>query len=610
MSTHQCEWNKLIWNDLITQFQRKGFSLSTEVQVYIANIIEAMNKLYDSRDPRSNFKEIMTEISEQTTRYLNKWAEETLQKSERHFSSVVETASDAIITVDSCGIIVFINQSVNKIFGFTQEELIGKPVTIIIPERFKAVHETAFQRVAETGKTKIIGRTLELMALKRDGSEFPSELSISTWKSNANIFFTAIIRDITKRKKAEETIAIDYHIQKSLSSVLKISLEPISLEKQLEQILNYILPIPWLALEQKGCIFIVEDRFLVMKAHYGLPLDIRIECARVAFGDCYCGRAAATEKSVFSNTGDEHTHISQSDIYYKPHGHLCIPILYAGKLLGVMNMYVKEGKRRDEIQEEFLSAIANTLAGIIERKNVENAVLLAKEELETRVKERTERLDASLKEKELLLSEIHHRVKNNLQIVSSLLKLQSRNIHHSKYKEIFRNSENQIQTMALIHEELYRSVDLTNINFGDYLGKLTKELFSSYVIDVSRVSLKVNIEDVILSIDTAIPCGLIINELISNSLKHGFPEERVGVVSVSLKTDAINNEYELRVSDNGVGIKEGFDLKNTQTIGLYLVTNLVYNQLHGSIELNKDSIDSGTEFIIRFKKRITDIDKL
>ncbi|MBF0542143.1 MAG: PAS domain S-box protein [Nitrospirae bacterium] len=604
LTTHQCEWNKLIWNDFLSRFQNKGFALSTEVQVYINNLVESMNRLYDSSDPRSNFKEIMTDISQQTTRYINKWAEQTLQQSEKHFSSVVETASDAIITVDGCGIIVFGNQSVSKVFGFTQEEILGKPVTIIIPERFRAIHETAFKRFIETGKAKIIGRTLELLALRKDGSEFPSELSLSTWKSNESIFFTAIIRDITKRKKAEETIAIDYHIQKSLSSVLKISLEPISLEKQLEQILNHILPIPWLALEQKGCIFIVEEKsnVLVMKAHYGLPENIRKSCSSVPFGKCHCGKVAVTGKTLFATESDKyHTEITAN---HKPHGHLCIPILSAGKLLGVMNMYVKEGRRRDEIQEEFLSAIADTLAGIIERKKVEDAIRTAKDELETRVKERTERLDTSLKEKELLLSEIHHRVKNNLQIVSSLLKLQSRNINNTKYREIFRNSENQIQTMALIHEELYRSVDLTNINFGDYLGKLTKELFSSYVVDVSRIALLVNIENVILGIDTAIPCGLIINELISNALKYGFPGDKKGAVCVTLKTDPNTEECELRVSDNGIGIKGDVDLSNTQSLGLYLVTNLIDNQLHGSIELKREN---GTEFIMRFKKRLSSI---
>ena len=602
--THQCEWNKLIWNDLLTQFQQKGFALSTEAQIYINNLTESMNKLYDSSDPRSNLKEIMTDISAQTTRYINKWTQETLAQSERHFSSVVETASDAIITVDSCGIVVFGNKSIEKVFGFTQEELLGKPVTIIIPERFRNIHDTAFQRFLATGKAKIIGKTLELMALRKDGSEFPSELSLSTWKSNESIFFTAIIRDITKRKKAEETIAIDYHIQKSLSSVLKISLEPLSLEKQLEQILNHILPIPWLALEQKGCIFIVDEKsnVLVMKAHYGLPENVKLSCSRVPFGQCHCGMVASTGKTVFAETNDKyHAEVSGA---HKPHGHLCLPIVSAGKLLGVMNMYVKQGKRRDEIQEEFLSAIADTLAGIIERKKVEDAIRLAKEELETRVKERTERLDAGLKEKELLLSEIHHRVKNNLQIVSSLLKLQSRNINHAKYKEIFRNSENQIQTMALIHEELYRSVDLTNINFGGYLGKLTKELFSSYVVDTKRISLNVNIENGVLGIDTAIPCGLIINELISNSLKYGFPEERRGVVSVFLKTDDISDECELRVSDNGIGIQGEIDLNNSQTLGHYLVTNLVENQLHGTIELNRIG---GTEFIMRFKKRSSSV---
>ncbi len=212
----------------------------------------------------------------------------------------------------------------------------------------------------------------------------------------------------------------------------------------------------------------------------------------------------------------------------------------------------------------------------------------------TERKKADEKIKASLKEKEVLLREIHHRVKNNLQVISSLLSLQSAYINDSQLKEMLKEIKNRIRSMALIHEKLYQSEALAETNFEEYIRSLAHGLVRSYAISTGAVTLTVDVGDVSLSINTAIPCGLIINELVSNSLKHAFPDGK-GEIRIALYP--VNDSIELDISDNGVGIPEDIDFKTTETLGLRLVTILVEDQLDGEITLIRNK---GTEFRIRF----------
>jgi len=208
-----------------------------------------------------------------------------------------------------------------------------------------------------------------------------------------------------------------------------------------------------------------------------------------------------------------------------------------------------------------------------------------------------DRLQASLSEKEVLLREVHHRVKNNMQVISSLLNLQSRRIQDPGVQEMFRESQRRIRSMALIHERLYQSSDLSRIEFSQYISNLASHLFHSYQISSNRVRLRLNTEEVFININTAIPCGLIVNELISNALKHAFPEGRTGEVTVELHR-APGDRYEVRVSDDGVGYPPGLDFRNTETLGMQIVNTLV-GQIDGTIEF---SGDKGTAFAISFQE--------
>jgi PAS domain S-box-containing protein len=212
-------------------------------------------------------------------------------------------------------------------------------------------------------------------------------------------------------------------------------------------------------------------------------------------------------------------------------------------------------------------------------------------------REAEERLKASLKEKEMLLREIHHRVKNNMQIISSLLRMQARSIKNNEAVQALLVSQNRIRSMSLIHEKLYRSEGFVDIDSSDYIISLIHGLFSSYGIDGDKIKLIAAIDPVELGMDSAISCGLIINELITNSLKHAFPEGRTGCIQISLRKRS-NDECELTVSDDGIGISEGMDFKNSDSLGLQLVSTLAEEQMQGRVAVERNH---GTKITIGFK---------
>ena len=219
-----------------------------------------------------------------------------------------------------------------------------------------------------------------------------------------------------------------------------------------------------------------------------------------------------------------------------------------------------------------------SLQDITERNNTEN------------------QLKTSLKDKDMLLREIHHRVKNNLQIISSLLNLQSRYITDGDALDVFSESQNRVRSMAIIHEKLYNSESMSEIDFGEYISDLTESLFYNYRVNPSKVKLKENMEEIFFDVDTAIPCGLIVNELITNCLKHAFPGDTKGEICIELFRK--DDKYVLNVKDDGVGFPEDIDFKNTESLGLQLVINLV-SQIEGTVELDSTN---GSSFNIIFNE--------
>ncbi|MDS4041858.1 MAG: PAS domain S-box protein [Candidatus Competibacter sp.] len=206
-----------------------------------------------------------------------------------------------------------------------------------------------------------------------------------------------------------------------------------------------------------------------------------------------------------------------------------------------------------------------------------------------------EKIKASLQEKEVLLKEIHHRVKNNLQVIISLLDLQADVVGEQATRDQFRESRDRVRSMALIHERLYRAADLASIDFAEYVRKLTDSLFSSYASANRLITLQTNIEPLSISVEHAVPCGLIINELITNALKYAFPPGRAGIIGVELKKSG-EKRVMLRVWDNGVGLPPAVDPQHSETLGLTIVATLI-RQLRGDLTLQRVG---GTGFTITF----------
>ncbi|MBF0342629.1 MAG: GAF domain-containing protein [Nitrospirae bacterium] len=340
------------------------------------------------------------------------------------------------------------------------------------------------------------------------------------------------------------------------------------------------------------------------------------------------GHSLNSKEGFYTNAPQTHPVFRNS----VPEGHvpierfLSVPAISRGKLIGQLN-FANSGRDYNDNDLKVVTQLATIYSIAVERKLIEdqreelkNHILLYANYLEKTVRERTQKLTltneqltseiqrreqverdimASLKDKEILLKEIHHRVKNNLQIISSLLSLQSETITDMKLHGIFQDSLNRIRSMALIHEHLYKSADMSKLDFSEYIESMAGELIASYgaysdTIPMLRLDIKVDYLDT----DIAIPCGLIICELISNSMKYAFPGSRRGEICIALSLNT-DGTFMLIVGDNGVGLPEDFDFKSTKSLGLMLVRDLITRKLRGSMEIDRNS---GATFKMLWRK--------
>jgi two-component sensor histidine kinase len=292
---------------------------------------------------------------------------------------------------------------------------------------------------------------------------------------------------------------------------------------------------------------------------------------------------------------------------------LMIPMVFQGRVVGLAE--ITDGQTERTFSDHQIS-LAQLLAHQA-ASAVENARLYEQSQQEIRRRRQAEeQITASLREKEVLLKEVHHRVKNNLQVISSLLYLQSQSTSDPDILAMFLDSQSRVRSMALIHERLYQTEDLARIDFSRYTRDLAEHLLHSYSIEAGAIILQVEADDMALGVDVAVPCGLILNELLSNSLKHAFPGQghpptgRSAVIGestgqedpampdrpqiqVELRSGG-EGSLHLRVADNGVGFPQDLDFRDTASLGLQLV-NILVSQLDGKIELQ---VNGGTEFRI------------
>jgi PAS domain S-box-containing protein len=334
---------------------------------------------------------------------------EALRKSEERFRQVVEYSPSAMVMVSTDGLIEMVNAQAEKVFGYARAELLGKPLEMLVPARFRGHHPGMRASFHAEPSSRPMGAGRDLFALRRDGSEFPVEIGLNPIRTDEGMKVLSVIVDISDRKAEEE------------------------------------------------------------------------------------------------------------------------------------------------------------------------------------------RIRASLKEKEMLLGEIHHRVKNNLQIIDSLLDLQSARVQDPASLAMLRDSQNRIRSMAFIHQMLYQSRDFAQVDFSQFLESLVPVLVSSYGVDPNHINLFIDAVEVFLPINAAIPCGLVVNELISNALKHAFPEGRGGEIRIELKRGGNDTAY-LAISDDGVGIPEDLVFEETSTLGLQLVMHLA-DQLGGEMTVKRSN---PTTFALRF----------
>ena len=288
-----------------------------------------------------------------------------LGESESRTRSILNASLDAIITIDEDDLVTCWSQQAEEMFGWTAEEVEGKGLAeLIVPEKYRQQHLDGIKAYIHTGEGPELNKRREVSALKKDGTEFPIELTIASIVVDGRRGFSSFIRDISDQKKAAAQINNDYHSQRVISSVLEISTRSIPFKEKLEQSLEAILSTPWLVLQGTGAIFVIDENSdtLLMAAQSGISETIQEECSRVPFGECLCGRTAESQEVTYASCID-HRHTVQYD-GINEHGHYCLPIQSEDKLMGVLNLYLNHHHQRSDEEIYFLSMIANTLGNM------------------------------------------------------------------------------------------------------------------------------------------------------------------------------------------------------------------------------------------------------
>jgi PAS domain S-box-containing protein len=464
--------------------------------------------------------------------------EEALRESEEKYRNVAEMAKDGIAIVQGTTL-VYLNQSLASMAGYSVEELLGTSfVRFVAPESVADV----LALVKNTLLGKPVSTFFPTRIRHRDGHtiEIEANGTMIVWQGKKALL--GIIRDVTERNRTEEALRESEEKYRNLAETI----HDFIVTTDFDGIITYANP----AARQ-----MVGGRDLVGAAmkEFMDPDQIRQHLEMLS-----ARRQGLSEPLSYE-------------------WHIKSPGDGSSLLLDVRSsLLVERGKP---------SGILFNARNITERKQMEEEIRSLNKTLEQRVSERTQQLDTSLKEKEILLREIHHRVKNNLQIVASLLNLQSRYIHDKDTLAAINESQNRVRAMALVHEKLYQAKNLSKINLNEYIRFLGNSLFQFYGVKSTQITFETVIRDISVDINTAVPLGLIINELISNSLKYAFPDGRKGAICISVRQE--NETYSILFKDDGIGIPDDLDWRNTQSLGLRLVNSLV-DQLDGTIELKKE----------------------
>jgi PAS domain S-box-containing protein len=463
------------------------------------------------------------------------------RKADEHrqlFQALVEGVQDyAISMLGPDGSILSWNQGAARINGYAEAEIVGQPFSLFYtPEDVEAGHPAEALRTARAeGKFEDEG-----WRVRRDGSRFWANVLITVLldKNGNPRGFSILTRDITERKQARERL--------------------LESERSLRLLADAMPQMVWTA-RPDGQLDYYNQRWYEFKG---------------------------------SSAGEE-GHENWKGILHPDDVQLCLNAWYAAVDSGLP--YEIEYRFRDRTSGGYRWYLARALPlrddeGAIVKwvgtaTDIDDHKRLS-EELERRVDERTKELRQSLAEKTTLLQEVHHRVKNNLQVVCSLLSMQIACADGAQFSGPLEDAHSRVLAMSLIHEQIYQSDTLADLNFGEYIEALADRLFTAYCVDPSRVRLELSVDLIHLDVNHAIPCGLILNELLSNSLKHAFRDGREGAVRVSLKRTG-DGHIELTVADDGNGLPAGFRLEDARSLGLLVVRTLIH-QLRADVQVTSD----------------------
>lgn len=476
--------------------------------------------LRDEKGQPVQIVDIMRDITER------KKVEQAIRESERRYRESIENSPSPIFAINKKGIIQIWNAACETTFQYKKEQMISKAHyrRLWNPKDLESIQA----KINKIWKGKTLNNE-NMTYFCKDGSIRHTVSRLYPLHDEENRIYACVFAntDITERKKMEDDLLTEHSFR---SGIIKNAAEGLCVSHEIKNF-PYIKFTIW------------NDRMTEMTGYTREEIN-RIGWYQSLHPDTDVqARAIDRMKDITKGNDllDEEWEITRSD-----------------------------GQKRT------LTISTSSLSS----SDGKNHVLAIMHDI-TQRRQAEEKMKASLKEKEVLLQEIHHRVKNNMQIISSLLNLQSNALIDKKTIELFRESRNRIRSMALIHEKLYQSQNLAQINFGEYIETLVTHLFHTYKIDLSVIKLKTELNDVHLDINTAIPCGLIMNELVSNSLKHAFPDGKKGDIKIFLKKRT-NGRVSLSIIDNGIGFAQKYNPKNPKTLGLQIVNDLVH-QINGKL---------------------------
>lgn len=577
---HACEFEKryihrhghIIWALLSVSLVRdsEGQPLN-----FIVQIQDITGRKQAEETLRSMNEQLELAVNERTTELEKAYAR--LKKSKAQYQDLYDHAPDMYGSVDiKSKKIIRCNQTLMQELCYCKKEVLGRPIFELYHPDCHPQAERAFQTFMKTGKVK----DAQLALQRKDGSRLEVSLNAQAVRDDeGNILYSrSSWRDITKRKRLEAQLQeansdLEQRVQERTQALISVN-ERLQQEARVRQQLD-------LARQQS------EERLQLALEGSGDGLwDWDITTGALYLSPQWLAMLGY-------ETDDFPAEVSTWKQLVHPEDQPWVMKLLSDHLQDSSNPYVFDYRVKTKSgQWKWIGNYGKVVA----RDSGGEPLRMAGMHKDISIrKQREEQIKASLKEKEVMLQEIHHRVKNNLQVISSLLNLQARNVKDPGTLEVIKESQNRVSSMALVHEKLYQSKNLDKINFAEYVNDLVNSLIRSYQSQSGRVKVSIDVESVALQLDTAIPCGLIINELVSNALKYAFPDCPTPEIKISMQTDAAN-ELKLVIADNGVGISPDFDWRQSRSLGLRLVSNLT-RQLSGKLDLLRDE---GTAFSLTF----------